>query len=367
MTDNGITGNWVSKKGDPGFYDESTNTFDGNSATNIVFENTGELEMWDKLRRLQGQYGMAEDYSGLAGGIISGAANLGAAAINAASTYRTNLTNQKIAKQANELQEKIFNQSLSFEERKFAEQQLENIIARQREDTEVTRRMADLANAGINPLLAGRYDSQTGWGSVAGGVVNGFTPVTIPNVAPRISEEAIAGTGRTITEALSAREERKIKQEQIEINKYEADVKQYEAMTKEKISDWQEKLYNENLNETKANNLRNFIIEVRKCDQTMKKIDNDYQIALKQIHNQEEYNATEKTYKEAMATVAKYNAFTAKDANDIKMMATEAQIKLNEAMKSKWISEETRGYIHEALNYIEKSQDRAVKLLGILF
>ena len=186
--------------------------------------------------------------SDIIGGVINGVATLGAAGINAASQHATNESNQKIAAEANELQKQMFDQSLSFEERKFAEQQYENALARLREDTEVTRRMADLANAGINPLLAGRYDSQTGWGSIAGGVINGFTPTTIPNIAPRISEEAIASTGRGITEALSQKEQRKsnetiaeaehnIQRTNAEANKLNAETNKLVAETNKKLGE----------------------------------------------------------------------------------------------------------------------------------
>lgn len=173
------------------------------------------------------------------GAIISGAAQLGAAGINAASQASTNETNKKMAEEANELQKQMYDTSMKFEERKFAEQQYENVIGRIREDNAIQRRAADLAAAGINPMLAGLSGAESNFGGVAGNAIHGFTPIVPTITAPQIDAQALATIGEQINQS------RKLQEENRHNKKLE---KQAETNANNTINMFNDELKSRNLN-----------------------------------------------------------------------------------------------------------------------
>lgn len=117
------------------------------------------------------------------------------AATDAAIAKETNQTNLQIAAEANQLQQQMFEKTMQW-------QKNENAIMRQREDTAVQRRQADLAAAGINPLLAGSSGA-----SASGGGIVSPPSVVIPTVqAPQIGQY-FARAGDAISQSFKTRAE----------------------------------------------------------------------------------------------------------------------------------------------------------------
>ena len=124
----------------------------------------------------------------LFGGIIG-------AGVDLAVADQTNQTNLQIAQEANQLQREQYEKTMEW-------QKSENAIMRQREDTAVQRRQADLAAAGINPLLAGNSGA-----SASGGGIVSPPSVVIPTVqAPQVGQY-LARAGDAISQGFKTRAE----------------------------------------------------------------------------------------------------------------------------------------------------------------
>ena len=108
---------------------------------------------------------------------------------------QTNQTNLQIAQEANELQREQYEKTMEW-------QKQENSIMRQREDTAVQRRQADMAAAGINPLLAGMSGA-----SASGGGIVSPPSVVVPTVqAPQVGQY-LARAGDAISQGFKTRAE----------------------------------------------------------------------------------------------------------------------------------------------------------------
>lgn len=256
------------------------------------------------------------EMGGIIGGAIQGLATLAASGINAGvnsyNVAQTNISNEKIAEEARDLQEKMYNKSLDLEERKFAEQQYENLISRYREDTEVQRRMKDLEAAGINPLLAGKYDSQTGWGSVANAGVQGITPVTSMNQAAQIGinggdwsglAAALREQDQRTFQAGENEKNRRLEQEKLDIDRYNAETSRMQEENSAKYKELENQLANKQLDEKIRHNLEQEKSSVDQLNALLKKTANDYDIAKQNAKNAEERLKMDKLNSEAQRKI----------------------------------------------------------------
>lgn len=114
--------------------------------------------------------------------------------------------------------EKEFTQNQANWDKSFEYQQLVNDTTWAREDNAVQRRQADLAAAGINPMLAGLGSAQ----SIAGGVISpifhsgGNTATGVPNATQADFGTNVNHLGKAIEELEKRKSEEKLQQNDID-------------------------------------------------------------------------------------------------------------------------------------------------------
>jgi len=93
-------------------------------------------------------------------------AMFGASGLNVLGTYMTNESNEDIASARNEFEaaQAVLQRDWSAEQA-----QINRDFEERMSNTAVTRRMEDMRNAGINPLLAGKFDASSPAGSMPSG------------------------------------------------------------------------------------------------------------------------------------------------------------------------------------------------------
>lgn len=126
-------------------------------------------------------------------GLFDFVGSIGSSVINAWSQDRTNKSNERIADDANEfarnerLEAQAYNDAVL--EKTWAREDVLRNEANQREDTALTRAVADAKNAGLSPLAAiqnGGAGTVANVATAQGAPSHGATPTVIPNVAPQI-------------------------------------------------------------------------------------------------------------------------------------------------------------------------------------
>lgn len=150
----------------------------------------------------------------LAGGILGGA-----------SSRRTNKANRAMSREQMKFQARqgeiarTYNSAEALKQRNWASEQAEYNRQFQRDmsDTAVQRRMEDLRNAGINPILAGKFDATSPPGSTLSGSVAAGSPSAAGAAIPAVDEGASAFSNAIRT---------------LELGRIEAGIKNLEAQTK---------------------------------------------------------------------------------------------------------------------------------------
>lgn len=159
------------------------------------------------------------------------------------------------------------------QQQKLAEEQFNyaketNEQARQDAATSVQTRAKDLAEAGINPMLAGLSGAQVAQGSI----YNGFPSMNNPMSEFGNIGDIIAGIGGNYTHAKSEEETERANRENEQIEKMKTQIERYNANTNRYIARIDEQLKSRDLTEEERKNLSNEKIANDRLKQENEKI-----------------------------------------------------------------------------------------------
>lgn len=283
------------------------------------------------------------------GSIISGVANMhnalvntGLGIANTAMQYGQNIQNQKNYEEAFEYQKEL------------------NNLLMQREDNAYQRKAADLAKAGINPMLAGLGG---GAQASAGTVLNPLqqSAPQIPMGTGSIDVNSIVNALESKTNrefsAAEADKNRRLEQQRIDIDKFNAETSRMQEENADKYKALEDQLANKQLDEQIRHNLEQEKSSVDQLNALMQKTANDYDIAKRNAKTAEERLDMDKINSEAQRKITAVQGILMN--NRISYEEKEAAIKAEEHEWQRQITgmELTKGTVNTALNIFDRIKD----------